>query len=93
MSNFKFDEDYINEVMEFNSECARELEYILSEYQNILNEIIKSAIKEGKAANSLRLYKSCASKMNGQIDSLTRFMNIFIKAYKLQMQCCDNCNF
>lgn len=57
------------------------------------DEIISSAIKEGKTANSLKLYKSCTRKMNGQIDSLTRFINIFIQAYKMQMKCCDNCNF
>ena len=71
MSNLKFDENYINEVVKFNSECAAELEDIFTEYQKILDEVIRSAIKEGKTANSLKLYKSCTRKMNGQIDSLT----------------------
>lgn len=93
MRELKFDENYINEVVKFNSECAGELEDIFMEYQKILDEIISSAIKEGKTANSLKLYKSCTRKMNGQIDSLTRFINIFIQAYKIQMKCCDNCNF
>ena len=93
MSDLKFDENYINEVVKFNSECAAELEDIFTEYQKILDEVIRSAIKEGKTANSLKLYKSCTRKMNGQIDSLTRFINIFIQAYKMQMKCCDNCNF
>lgn len=93
MSDLKFDENYINEVVKFNSECAAELEDIFTEYQKILDEVIRSAIKEGKTANSLKLYKSCTRKMNGQIDSLTRFINIFIQVYKMQMKCCDNCNF
>lgn len=71
MSNLKFDENYINEVVKFNSECAAELEDIFTEYQKILDEVIRSAIKEGKTANSLKLYKSCTRKMNGQIDGLT----------------------
>lgn len=71
MSNLKFDENYINEVVKFNSECAAELEDIFTEYQKNLDEVIRSAIKEGKTANSLKLYKSCTRKMNGQIDSLT----------------------
>ncbi len=33
MSNLKFDENYINEVVKFNSECAAELEDIFTEYQ------------------------------------------------------------
>ena len=36
MSNLKFDENYINEVVKFNSECAGELEDIFMEYQKIL---------------------------------------------------------
>ena len=51
MSNLKFDENYINEVVKFNSECAAELEDIFTEYQKILDEVIRSAIKEGKTAN------------------------------------------
>ena len=71
MSNLKFDENYINEVVKFNSECAAELEDIFKKKKKILDEVIRSAIKEGKTANSLKLYKSCTRKMNGQIDSLT----------------------
>lgn len=48
MSNLKFDENYINEVVKFNSECAAELEDIFTEYQKILDEVIRSAIKEEK---------------------------------------------
>lgn len=48
MSDLKFDENYINEVVKFNSECAAELEDIFTEYQKILDEVIRSAIKEGK---------------------------------------------
>ena len=48
MRELKFDENYINEVVKFNSECAGELEDIFTEYQKILDEIISSAIKEGK---------------------------------------------
>lgn len=36
MSNLKFDENYINEVVKFNSECAAELEDIFTEYQKFL---------------------------------------------------------
>ena len=56
MRELKFDENYINEVVKFNSECAGELEDIFTEYQKILDEVIRSAIKEGKTANSLKLY-------------------------------------
>lgn len=48
MRELKFDENYINEVVKFNSECAGELEDIFMEYQKILDEIISSAIKEEK---------------------------------------------
>lgn len=44
MRELKFDENYINEVVKFNSECAGELEDIFTEYQKILDEIISSAM-------------------------------------------------
>lgn len=49
MSNLKFDENYINEVVKFNSECAAELEDIFTEYQKFL---MKSFVLQLRRENS-----------------------------------------
>lgn len=43
MRELKFDENYINEVVKFNSECAGELEDIFMEYQKFL---MKSSVRQ-----------------------------------------------